>query len=151
MKFKKFNEFNEFNEFINEENSMYTDKYADLTLSILQTYAQCKMLHWGTLSYSQHVTFCSFMKEFDKLGDSLIESIMGKYGRPLIKSSNIEILDYTQININLYFNNLNEYFTNSINLFNPKEKNEDIVNILAEIIALISKTRYLLTLNENKN
>jgi len=148
MKFKKFNEFNEF---INEENSMYTDKYADLTLSILQIYAQCKMLHWWTLSYSQHVTFCSFMKEFDKLGDSLIESIMGKYGRPLIKSSNIEILDYTQININLYFNNLNEYFTNSINLFNPKEKNEDIVNILAEIIALISKTRYLLTLNENKN
>ena len=49
-----------------------------------------------------------------------------------------------------YFNSLYDYFTGSIDQFQPKENNEEIVNVLAEIIALIDKTKYLLTLNESE-
>jgi hypothetical protein len=144
MKFQKFNEY------VNEATVTYTDKYADLTLSILQTMAQNKMLHWGTSSYAQHKTFCDFMEEFDALGDSLIESIMGKFGRPLTGGASIEVLDYNQVDVTAYFDNLYEYYTAAIGQFQPKEQNEEIVNILAEIIALIDKTKYLLTLNESE-
>jgi hypothetical protein len=143
MKFQKFNEY------VNES-ATYTDKYADLTLSILQTMAQNKMLHWGTSSYAQHKTFCDFMEEFDALGDSLIESIMGKFGRPLTGGASIEVLDYNQVDVTAYFDNLYEYYTAAIAQFQPKEQNEEIVNILAEIIALIDKAKYLLTLNESE-
>jgi hypothetical protein len=139
--------FQKFNEYVNEA-ATYTDKYADLTLSILQTMAQNKMLHWGTTSYAQHKTFCDFMEEFDALGDSLIESIMGKFGRPLTGGASIEVLDYNQVDVIAYFDNLYEYYTAAIDQFQPKEQNEEIVNILAEIIALIDKAKYLLTLNE---
>jgi ERCC4-related helicase len=144
MKFQKFNEY------VNEATITYTDKYADLTLSILQTMAQNKMLHWGTSSYAQHKTFCDFMEEFDALGDSLIESIMGKFGRPLTGGASIEVLDYNQVDVIAYFDNLYEYYTAAIAQFQPKEQNEEIVNILAEIIALIDKAKYLLTLNESE-
>jgi hypothetical protein len=144
MKFQKFNEY------VNEATVTYTDKYADLTLSILQTMAQNKMLHWGTSSYAQHKTFCDFMEEFDDLGDSLIESIMGKFGRPLTGGASIEVLDYNQVDVIAYFDNLYEYYTAAIAQFQPKEQNEEIVNILAEIIALIDKAKYLLTLNESE-
>jgi hypothetical protein len=142
--------FQKFNEYVNEATVTYTDKYADLTLSILQTMAQNKMLHWGTLSYAQHKAFCDFMEDFDDLGDSLIESIMGKFGRPITGGASIEVLDYNQIDVIAYFDNLYEYYTAAIGQFQPKEQNEEIVNILAEIIALIDKTKYLLTLNENE-
>jgi hypothetical protein len=144
MKFQKFNEY------VNEATVTYTDKYADLTLSILQTMAQNKMLHWGTSSYAQHKTFCDFMEEFDALGDSLIESIMGKFGRPLTGGASIEVLDYNQVDVTAYFDNLYEYYTAAVAQFQPKEQNEEIVNILAEIIALIDKAKYLLTLNESE-
>jgi hypothetical protein len=142
--------FQKFNEYVNEATVTYTDKYADLTLSILQTMAQNKMLHWGTLSYAQHKTFCDFMEDFDDLGDSLIESIMGKFGRPITGGASIEVLDYNQVDVIAYFDNLYEYYTAAIGQFQPKEQNEEIVNILAEIIALIDKTKYLLTLNESE-
>lgn len=144
MKFQKFEEY------VNEAATTYTDKYADLTLSILQTMAQNKMLHWGTTSYAQHKTFCDFMEEFDALGDSLIESIMGKFGRPLTGGASIEVLDYNQVDVIAYFDNLYEYYTAAIDQFQPKEQNEEIVNVLAEIIALIDKAKYLLTLNESE-
>lgn len=144
MKFQKFEEY------VNEAATTYTDKYADLTLSILQTMAQNKMLHWGTTSYAQHKTFCDFMEEFDALGDSLIESIMGKFGRPLTGGASIEVLDYNQVDVIAYFDNLYKYYTAAIDQFQPKEQNEEIVNVLAEIIALIDKAKYLLTLNESE-
>jgi hypothetical protein len=142
--------FQKFNEYVNEATVTYTDKYADLTLSILQTMAQNKMLHWGTLSYAQHKTFCDFMEDFDDLGDSLVESIMGKFGRPITGGASIEVLDYNQVDVIAYFDNLYEYYTAAIGQFQPKEQNEEIVNILAEIIALIDRTKYLLTLNESE-
>lgn len=142
--------FHKFNEFLNEATVVYTDKYADLTLSVLQTQAQNKLLHWGTLSFAQHKAFDEFKEEFDGLSDNLIESIMGKYGRPLVGASAIEVMDYNMIDIVAYFDSLYDYFTGVIGDFQPKEQNEEIVNILAEIIALVDKTKYLLTLNENE-
>lgn len=143
--------FHKFNDFLGESAGSYTDRYADITLTVLQVQAQNKLLHWGTLSYAQHKTFDDFKEEFGDLSDNLIESIMGKFGRPLVGSSSIEVLDYGQINLMGYFDSLYEYFTESIGEFQPKEQNEEIVNILAEILALVDKTRYLLTLNENEN
>lgn len=142
--------FQKFNEFLNEATLVYTDKYSDLTLTVLQTQAQNKLLHWGTLSFAQHKAFDDFKGEFDGLSDNLIESIMGKYGRPIVGASTIEVMDYNMIDTVAYFDSLYEYFTDCIGQFQPKENNEEIVNILAEIIALVDKTKYLLTLNEEE-
>lgn len=142
--------FQKFNEYLNEGARAQTDQYSDLTLTVLQVQAQNKLLHWGTFSYAQHKTFDDFKEEFGDLSDSLIETIMGKFGRPITGSSSIEVLDYDQVNVMGYFDSLYDYFTEAISDFQPKEKNEEIVNILAEIIALIDKTKYLLTLNESQ-
>ena len=145
MKFQKYEQF------INEAKVVtYTDAYADLTLTVLQVQAQNKLLHWGTLSFAQHKTFDQFKDDFNDTSDTLIESIMGKFGRPITGGSALEVLDYNQVDIDGYFQSLYDYFTASIDLFQPKEQNEEIVNILAEIIGLIDQTKYLLTLNESE-
>jgi hypothetical protein len=145
MKFQKYGEF------VNEANVVtYTDTFADLTLTVLQVQAQNKLLHWGTLSYAEHKTLDGFKDEFNDISDTLIESIMGKFGRPITGGSALEVLDYNQVDIYSYFQHLYDYFTASIDLFQPKDQNEEIVNILAEIIGLIDQTKYLLTLTENE-
>jgi hypothetical protein len=51
---------------------------------ILQNSAQIKLLHWQTNFYGQHKALDAFWGQFNVLSDTLAETIMGKFGKPVL-------------------------------------------------------------------
>ena len=49
---------------------------------VLMHMAQTKLLHWETRSLAEHQALDELFKRLIKIGDHLVESVMGKYGRP---------------------------------------------------------------------
>jgi len=141
-----------FEEFIGESEAAYshTEMYNDLVLDILQTTAEVKLCHWQTFGFAQHKSFDDFQDSFGDLTDKLIEAIMGKYGRPRIGSAAIEVADYMDIDMMKFFDYQYEFFTNMKGKFDEAADGE-IINILEEVVAEISKQRYLLTLESTEN
>ena len=122
-----------------------------VTSKALMHTAQIKLLHWQTKSYAEHKALNKLFGDFVELTDNLVESVMGKYGRPVlnseestfvVKNYNFDVAD----DLAQYMKVLYDCYANECkSLFNPQVDSE-IVNILDEIIAVIDKTKYLLTL-----
>lgn len=114
--------------------------------------AQIKLLHWQTFSFAEHKALDELFGAFLELTDELVESVMGKYGRPTLSP---EMATFTVMNyhtpespdgLKLYMSKLKEcYAVKCKNAFSP-EKDPEILNIIDEILSTIDKTTYLLTL-----
>lgn len=109
--------------------------------------AQIKLFHWQTKSYAEHKALDKMFSEFNKLTDDLVESVMGKYGRPDFGGEcQINIMDYSQKGIEGYLDSVYHCYSEECKgIFDP-QKDSEILNIIDEIIALIDKTKYLLSL-----
>jgi hypothetical protein len=118
---------------------------------ILQNSAQIKLLHWQTNFYGQHKALDAFWGAFNDLSDTLAESIMGKFGKPVLSE------DEGCLTIHNYKNpesgNLNEFLDHLYQCYNADcrghfsaDKDSEIINIIDEIVALIDQNRYLLSL-----
>jgi len=127
------------------------NKYQKVVKCALEFSAQIKLLHWQTHSYAEHKALDKFFDNYVDLTDSLIETIMGKYGRQRLSkdSCNLTVgnyhdpqmdglVDFTRKMCDCYINDCRPTF--------DKEKDGEIINIIDEIIALIQKTKYLLSL-----
>lgn len=110
--------------------------------------AQIKLFHWQTNSYAEHKALDSMFLEFIQLTDGLVESIMGKYGRPNFGGHNCElnVLDYSQENLEKYLESIYHCYSKDCKEDLNQKDDSEILNIIDEIIALIDKTRYLLSL-----
>ena len=148
---KKEEKMKKFQEFINEGEATYsyTESFSDIILDILQTKAEVKLCHWQTRGFAEHKSFDDFEGSFGDLTDKLVEVIMGKYGRPRIGSAAIEIADYMDIDMMKFFDHQYNFFTSSKEKFDEASDGE-IINIIEEVIAEISKQRYLLTLESKE-
>lgn len=119
---------------------------------VLQNMAQAKLLHWQTHSYSEHKALDNFFDEFIEISDTLIESIMGKYGRPefsdgerTLKLDNYESPESPD-GLPRFLDHLDVcYRQECISAFS-EEKDPEIFNLIQEILGLIDQTRYLLSL-----
>ncbi len=113
--------------------------------------AQVKLLHWQTKSFAEHKALDELFGSLIDLTDGLVESVMGKYGRPelsgeeatfTVKNYNFESNDdlshYMQVLYDCYANECKS-------IFDP-QVDPEIINIIDEIIAVVDKTKYLLTL-----
>ena len=118
---------------------------------ILQNMAQAKLLHWQSLKYGQHKALDELFDGIIDLGDTLAESIMGKYGRPTLSEEDLclnlqnfkdpENADLTEFTTHLYL-----FYSEEAKSIFSQERDSEIINILDEIIALVDKVKYLLTL-----
>lgn len=118
---------------------------------ILQNMAQTKLLHWQSRMYGQHKALDELFEGIIDLGDNLAESIMGKYERPTLSQDELclklmnfespENGDLSEFMAHLY----KCYAEDCRSLFDPV-KDSEIINILDEIVALIDKIKYLLSL-----
>ena len=116
---------------------------------ILQNISQTKLLHWQSLKYGQHKALDELFEGLIDLGDTLAESMMGKYGRPVLNESDL------CLNLRNFEDPENKdltEFTTAIYLFYSGEckemfsKDPELLNIIEEILGLIDKIKYLLTL-----
>ena len=114
--------------------------------------AQIKLLHWQTHSFAEHKALDELFGGFLELTDSLVESVMGKYGRPVLdkEMSTLSVVNYSNPEspdgLKIYMGKLKECYSVKCKSVFTAEKDPEILNIIDEIIALIDKTTYLLTL-----
>jgi DNA-binding ferritin-like protein len=128
-----------------------TSHYNKVFSKILQNMAQTKLLHWQSAMYGQHKALDGLFEGIIELGDKLAETVMGKYGRPVL--SDDELCLKMKNFENAERGDLSEFMTHlyqcySVDCRTIFEKNEDseIINILDEILSLVDQTKYLLSL-----
>jgi hypothetical protein len=95
------------------------------------------LAHWSTRSYAEHKTLDSYYNGILELTDSFVESYMGLHGRVSITLKDVKVE-----NANTHLSGLRTIIRKE------RDKYEsELQNILDEMMALIDKTLYLLTLS----
>lgn len=108
---------------------------------------QLRIYHWQTKSYAEHKAFGKTYEDLNDLIDAFIEIFMGKNGRVVSKSDfEIKLKNYSgsvsSVNfIDEQIKFLSEELTESLS-----ESDTDLLNIRDEMIGLLNKLKYLLTL-----
>ena len=128
-----------------EETPKY--KYETVFTNVLKNISQAKLLHWQTPKYAQHKALDELFESLIELGDELAESIMGKYGRPHISDENLSLrlFNYNN-NLSYFMDELYNCYRNDCRGLFDENKDSELLNIVDEIISLIDKIKYLLTL-----
>jgi hypothetical protein len=116
--------------------------------------AQTKLLHWETKSRAEHEALDDLFKQLSKIGDKLVESVMGKYGRPELtqEDATFTLSNYENPEnpdgLPRFINNIDNCFRNECSSLFSQEKDPEIHNIIQEILGIIDNTSYLLTLRK---
>jgi hypothetical protein len=121
---------------------------------ILMWTIQTKLLHWQTVSQAEHKYLDKLFGDLVDLGDELVESVMGKYGRPDL---NEDELKFTLTNyknpespdgLPEFIQGIDHCFRNECCSLFPEGKDPEIHNLIQEILGKIDKVSYLLTLRK---
>ena len=121
---------------------------------VLMNMAQAKLLHWETKSLAEHEALDELFKQLSKIGDRLVESVMGKYGRPELtpEEANFTLSNYenpeTPDGLPRFISNIDNCFRNECSSLFSTEKDPEIHNIIQEILGVIDNISYLLTLQK---
>ena len=116
-------------------------------LNLVKFQNQLRILHWQTDSYARHKAFGKTYEELDEAIDELVEVYSGKYQKLALKpGSSIELHNTDEIDVDSVLNEVIEYLsTTAVEELNP-EKDTELLNIRDEILALVDRLKYLLTL-----
>jgi DNA-binding ferritin-like protein len=112
----------------------------------MELQAQVKINHWQTKGYARHKAFDELHGGLLGLTDTFAEVAMGKYGRFILEDD-----DKTLNIVNLKDLDLKEMLQTSKDALVQwnsefESSDTDIMNIRDEILALLNKITYLLTL-----
>lgn len=122
---------------------MNIDSNVNLFLGI---HAQLKIFHWQTKGYARHQAFADIRDAFEGLMDEYIEQAMGQYGRFKLTD---ETNTLTLSNISdLKAEEMAETICQSLVQLSGQinETDTNLLNIRDEMLGLIQKLKYLLTL-----
>jgi len=118
-----------------------------LCLQILNT---VKLYHWKTMKHSEHKATDELYDDLNDKIDEFVEVLMGKDGKRINLSGkkSIKLNDFNNLtSFKKYIENTKKYLismTNSKNISIPE--NSDLLNIRDEILGILNKFTYLLTL-----
>lgn len=116
-------------------------------VNLLKIQNQLRILHWQTLSFAAHKALGNAYNDLDELIDSLVEIHQGKYGRIVFDTPvDLGLVNQNEIELEDVLVQLNDYLTGPFNEMHDSVKDTDCLNIRDEILAVINKLRYLLTL-----
>jgi DNA-binding ferritin-like protein len=110
-------------------------------VSLLVFQSQLKVMHWGTESYAEHNAYGSTYSDVDSGLDALVESYQGYHGR-IDFGSNCDFISFKDVEVNSWLGSILE----CLNSLREELKESDLQNLTDEIIANVSKLKYLLTL-----
>lgn len=105
---------------------------------------QAHFWHLDTKSFAEHKALELFYTELLELTDNLLEVYLGKGKRIDFGSVRMTFHAYNRDKMIEYLKKLARYITRAKRGF--KESDGDVTNIMDEILALVNKTLYLLTL-----
>jgi len=114
--------------------------------TLMQMQNQYKILHWQTMSFSQHKSFDEIVSSLSENIDEFIETYMGKYGRVIAAGTfNINLANYKDTDFVALTNNYIEFLIGLSNVLD-KTQDSDLLNIRDEILGSLNQLKYLLTL-----
>ena len=119
--------------------------YQKIIQNLLTIVNQLKYYHWQTDSYSKHKALGKAYDTLIGLVDDFVEILLGKYGKELSPIS-INIKTESELDYNSAIEEISNYLSYELsNILD--EKDTDLLNIRDEMLAIVNKTKYLLTLN----
>jgi len=114
--------------------------------TLMQMQNQYKILHWQTMSFSQHKSFDEIVSSLAENIDEFIETYMGKYGRVISAGTfNLTLANYKDTDFVALTNNYIEFLIGLNNVLD-KTQDSDLLNIRDEILGSLNQLKYLLTL-----
>ena len=118
------------------------DNHLDENFSNLLLFqAQLKIMHWGTDSYAEHNAYGSTYSDIDDGLDALVESYQGYHGR-IDFGLACEFISFSKVEPNSWLNSM----IVCLNNLRAELRESDLQNLTDELIASVSKLKYLLTL-----
>lgn len=118
----------------------------EIILKLVQIQTQWRFLHWQTFGDAKHRTYGEIYEGLDDLIDSFTEVMMGKYGRPTFDSEfAIMFQDIAALSIQKFMDGITEFFVSLTDQLDPRY-DTDLLNLRDEMLAVINKAKYLLTL-----
>lgn len=109
--------------------------------ALVEFQVQVKAMHWATESFAQHKATCDTHAALDAALDALVESYQGYVGRIRI-GGQYTILNYEDINLDSWLQGAMDHVEGLRGMI----KQSDVLNLLDEILAIITKFKYLLSL-----
>jgi hypothetical protein len=114
--------------------------------TLLQMQHQYKILHWQTMSFSQHKSFDEIVSSLSGHIDEFIETYMGKYGRVIAAGTfNLTLNNYKDADFNTITDTYINFMIN-LSAILDSSKDSDLLNIRDEILGSLNQLKYLLTL-----
>lgn len=116
----------------------------------LQILNNVKLYHWKTMKYSEHKATDELYDELNGKIDEFVEVLIGKDGKRINLSGkkSVKLDDFNNSSaFKNYIERSKKYLinmTNSKNISTPE--NSDLLNIRDEILGILNKFTYLLTL-----
>ena len=110
-------------------------------VSLLIFQMQLKIMHWGTESYAQHNAYGSTYESIDGGLDALVESYQGYHGR-IDFGCSCDLPSFKDVECESWLDSMLE----CLNSLRCELKESDLQNMTDELIASVSKLKYLLTL-----
>lgn len=118
----------------------------EFILKLVQIQVQWRFLHWQTFGDAKHKTYGSIYEGLDDLIDEFAETMMGKYGRPEFEPEFvIAFQDISALSIQTFVDGIVEFLVSFGDQLDSRY-DTDLLNLRDEMLGLINKSKYLLTL-----
>ena len=125
------------------------DQYTKMSLSsdvrfLLEVQAQLRILHWQTKSHAKHLALGDAYETLGELIDTYVETCMGIHGRFILgdEERSLSIQNLSDIDLLGMIKTVRASFQ-EMNI-NPKDV--DLLSLRDEMLVVINKLSYLLTL-----
>ena len=120
---------------------------------LLQMLITVKLYHWNTMTYSVHKATDELYGELNTLMDQFVEVLLGKHDN-VSETNKHNILNINTLHVKNYKDNglfkksVEDFKTYlvGLNAVFSRNENSDLMNIRDEILAVLNKVSYLLTL-----
>lgn len=114
--------------------------------SFLTIQSQLRILHWQTKSYAAHKALGDAYEAMDELVDTFIETYAGADPEIIkVDSCNIKCQSIEALSPMSFMDSVHSFLSGKLSSSIPEE-HTDLHNIKDEMIAVINKTKYLLSL-----
>lgn len=118
----------------------------DLIKKLVQLQLQFKFLHWQTFGDAKHRLYGEIYDGLGSLIDEFVETMMGKQGRPEFEPEfALMFQDISALSMQNFMDGITEFLVSITDQLDSRY-DTDLLNIKDEMLGLINKSKYLLTL-----
>jgi hypothetical protein len=107
-----------------------------------------KLYHWMTKSYARHKAADYAVDKISELGDSFMETYIGKYGTPTMtkRDMTITLNPYNDDTMIKYLDECIKFLLTNVPSVLKKD-DVDLLNIRDEMVSALNQTKYLMSLS----